>query len=101
MALTALGLVGLEAVSSDGAKLGRIKDVISGPASSARYLMIKQSLFHDLVVPADGIERQGDHVVLPFAKLALANAPHVAGRPLSDEDRRKLEEYFSPLSRTA
>jgi ribosomal 30S subunit maturation factor RimM len=101
MALMALGLVGLEAVSLDGAKIGKVKDVISGPASAARYLVIKHSLRHDLVVPAEGVEKQGDTVIVPFATSVLDNAPRVAKRPLSSEDRRKLEEYYSPLSRVA
>jgi hypothetical protein len=98
MALTALGLVGLEAISLDGKTIGRIKDVVSGPASAARYLVIRHSLLHDLVVPADAVERQGELVMVPFTKSMLDGGPRVA-RPLSNDDRRKLEEYYSPLSR--
>lgn len=101
MALIALGLVGLETVSLDGKKIGKIKDVITGPASAARYLVIKHALLHDLVVPADAVERQGETVIVPFAKSVLDNAPRVARTPLSNEDRRKLQEYFSPSSRAA
>jgi len=100
MALTALGLVGLETISLEGSKVGRIKDVISGPASAARYLVIRHSLFHDLVVPADAVEKQDDVVMLPFAKSVLDGAPHV-GRPLSLDDRRTLEEHYYPMTKAA
>ena len=95
MALTALGLIGLEAVSQDGKKIGKIKDVISASESSSRYLVVRHSLRHNLVVPADAAQRQGDTVTVPFAGSLLEGAPRVATkRALSAEDTHRLEDYY-------
>lgn len=96
MAPHAQDLVGLEAVSRDGDRIGRIKSVICDPASS-ECLVIKYSLFHDLVVPADVVERQGQSVTLPFTRSFLDIAPHVATKgELSIEESSRLQTFYHP-----
>ena len=60
-------LVGLEAYSRDGEKIGKVKDVICDPESdTADCLVIKYGLFRDLVVPADVVQKQGERITVPF-----------------------------------
>jgi len=91
-------LVGLQALSRDGDKIGTVKDVICGPGSpAAECLVIKYSMFRDLVVPADVAERQGQNVTLPFTRSFLDVAPRVATKgQLSDSDRARLESFYHP-----
>jgi hypothetical protein len=56
---------------------------------------------HDLVVSVDRLERQGDTGTFSFAKSVIDNAPSVAGRPLSNDGRRKLEEHYPSFSGAA
>jgi ribosomal 30S subunit maturation factor RimM len=96
MASSAQDLVGLEALSRDGDKIGKIKSVICDPESS-ECLVIKVSLFHDLVVPADVVEKQGESVTLPFTRSFLDVAPRVATKgELSSKERARLETFFHP-----
>jgi hypothetical protein len=60
MTSSARDLVGLEAVSRDGDKIGLIRDVISDP--SFEYLVVSYSLFYDAIVPVSATERRGDRV---------------------------------------
>ena len=50
-------LVGCEAFSRDGHKIGKVKEVIGDPESASECLVIKYGLFRDLVVPVDVVER--------------------------------------------
>ena len=71
-------LVGLEAYSRDGEKIGKVKDVISDPDSYTEdCLVIKYGLFRDLVVPADVVQKQGERITVPFTYSFLDIAPDV------------------------
>ena len=97
MASSAQDLVGLEAFSRDGDKVGKIKQVIGDPESVSEYLVIKCSMFRDLVVPAGVVERQGDSVTVPFACSYLDVAPRMAKKgALSSEERARLERFYHP-----
>ena len=98
MASSAQDLVGLEALSRDGDRIGKVKDVICGPESSAaECLVIKYSMFRDLVVPADVAQRQGRSVTLPFTISFLNVAPRVAAKgQLSESDLARLESFYHP-----
>ena len=96
MASSAQDLVGLEALSRDGDKIGKIKNVICDPESS-ECLVIKCSMFRDLVVPADVVERQGESVTLPFTLSFLDVAPRVATKgELSSKEMSRLESFYHP-----
>jgi len=97
MAPSAQDLVGLEAVSRDGDRIGPVKDLIGDSGSASEYLVIKYGFFRDLVVPADMAERRGDEVALPFVRSFLDVAPRVSVKgPLAENDRRRLEEFYRP-----
>jgi len=90
-------LVGLEARSREGDKIGKIKGVICDSESLSECLVVKCSLFRDLVVPDDVIERRGDSVTVPFAHSFLNVAPRVASKgSLSDEEMARLQKFFHP-----
>ncbi len=96
MASSAQDLVGLEALSRDGDKIGKIKSVICDPESS-ECLVIRCSLFRDLVVPVDVVEQQGESVTLPFTSSFLDVAPRVGKKgELSSEDMARLETFYHP-----
>ena len=60
-------LVGLEAYSREGEKIGKVKDVICDSESDAGdCLVIKYGRFRDLVVPADVVETRGGCVRVPL-----------------------------------
>jgi sporulation protein YlmC with PRC-barrel domain len=93
-------LVGLEAYSREGEKIGKVKDVICDPESDAAdCLIIKYGLFRDLVVPADVVQKQGECITVPFTHNFLDVAPRVGkkGR-LSSKERDRLEHFFHPHS---
>ena len=93
-------LVGLEAYSREGQKIGKVKDVICDPESDAEdCLVIKYGLFRDLVVPADVVKKQGECVTLPFTHSFLDVAPRVATKgKLSGKERDRLEHFYHPRS---
>jgi ribosomal 30S subunit maturation factor RimM len=97
MASIAQDLVGLEAFSREGDKIGKIKDVICDPESDSECLVIKASLFRDLVVPADVVEKRGESVAVPFSHSYLDVAPRVATKgKLSSKEMARLEHFYHP-----
>jgi hypothetical protein len=99
MAAGAQELVGLEAFSREGDKIGRIKDVICDPGALSECVVIKHSLRRDLVVPADVVERRGEGVTVPFGSSYLHVAPRIATKgELSSEDRERLERFYHPAT---
>ena len=96
MAPSAQDLVGCEALSRDGDRIGKIKSVICDPESS-ECLVIKCSMFRELVIPADVVERQGESVTIPFTLSFLDIAPRVATKgELSSEESSRLQTFFHP-----
>ncbi len=94
MAETGQSLVGLEAVSRDGSRLGKIKSIV-GDEQSSQYLVIHRFLAHDLIVPMAVIESESGHVRVPFASSFLDSAPRVDAKTgLSEEDRKRLDDFF-------
>ncbi len=90
-----LDLVGLVAVSRDGTKLGKLKDVFTDSESSSEYLVIGRRLARDLVIPTDVVEMQGDRVLVPFVSSFLNSAPAVKAKgAISPEERRRLEAFY-------
>ena len=91
-------LVGLEAYSREGEKIGKVKDVICDPESDAEdCFVIKYGLFRDLVVPADVVQKQGERITVPFTHGFLDVAPRVGTKgKLSSKDRARLEHFFHP-----
>lgn len=93
-------LVGLEAYSADGKKIGRVKDWFRDPEGDAEdCLLIKYGLFRDLIVPVGVVQKQGDRITLPLAHSALDYAPRVGIKgELTSHDRERLEHFFHPHS---
>ena len=93
-------LVGLEAYSREGEKIGKVKDVICDPESDGDVcVVIKYGLFRDLVLPADVVEKQGVCVTVPFTRAFLDVSPRVGTKgKLSSKDRDRVEHFFHPHS---
>ena len=93
-------LVGLEAYSREGEKIGKVKDVICDPESDGDVcVVIKYGLFRDLVLPADVVEKQGECVTVPFTRAFLDVSPRVGTKgKLSSKDRDRVEHFFHPHS---
>ncbi len=90
-------LVGLTAHSRDGDKLGKVTAVICDSEAAHDCLVIKRSMFRNLVVPADVIEPGGEGVTVPFASSFLDVAPQVASKgTLSAEESARLLRFFHP-----
>jgi len=91
-------LVGLEAYSREGEKIGKVKEVICDPESDADdCLVIKCGLFRDLVVPADVVQKQGECITVPFTHSFLDVAPRVGKKgKLSIKERDRLEHFYHP-----
>jgi len=68
-------LVGLKAFSREGAKLGKVKSVVSDDAETRDYLVIARSLRRDLVIPIDTVATPGDRVVVPHTSSFCDSAP--------------------------
>jgi hypothetical protein len=97
MTSKAQDLVGLTARSRDGGKLGKITAVICDSEASDDCLVIKRSLFRNLVVPADVVEPESGSVTVPFASSFLDVAPQVSSKgTLSTEERARLQRFFHP-----
>jgi hypothetical protein len=88
-------LVGLEAFSRDGIKLGKIKGTVGDGGSSAQYLVVGRFLAHDLLVPADAVELSGDRVVIPHGSSFIASAPTIKAKgAISPADAARLEDFY-------
>lgn len=100
MKSSAQELVGCEAFSRDGDKIGKVKEVISDPESVSECLVIKYGLFRELVVPVDVVEREGIGgrvLTIPFAHALLDTAPRPAKKgELSSDERARLEHFYHP-----
>ena len=99
MQSSAQELVGCEAFSRDGNKIGKVKEVICDPESSD-CLVIKYGLFRELVVPLDVVEREGIGgrvLTIPLAHALLNNAPRPAKKgELSSDERAQLDHFYHP-----
>jgi hypothetical protein len=88
-------LVGCDAYSREGDKIGKVKEVISDPESVSECIVIKYGMFRDLVVPVDVIQREGVSVTIPFTHTSLNSAPRVAKKgSLSPQDRAQLQDFY-------
>jgi ribosomal 30S subunit maturation factor RimM len=97
MTREAQDLVGLTARSRDGGKLGKITAVICDSEATHDCLVIKRSLFRNLVVPIGVVEPEGGGVTVPFASSFLDVAPQVTSKgSLSTEECARLERFFHP-----
>ena len=93
------GLVGLKAFSREGAKLGKVKSLVSDDAETREYLVIGRSLRRDLVIPIDTVETPGDCVVIPHTSAFCDSAPTVkTSGAISAEDGNRLENFYRAKS---
>ena len=71
----ARGLVGLEAYSRDGRRIGKVADVVRDPDTErADCLVIRYGPFRDLVVPVDAVQRKNGGVTVPILHSFLDGA---------------------------
>ena len=93
MATSDRDLIGLHAFSSDGAKLGRVKEVLE--TGGRTYLVIHRSLSKDLIVPTDGARRADVRVDVGYENLLLERAPQheIKGEPTADELAR-IDQFY-------
>jgi sporulation protein YlmC with PRC-barrel domain len=71
----ARGLVGLEAYSRDGQRIGKVEDVVRDPDSeNADCLVIRYGAFRNLVVPVDAVQRTNGGVTVPISDSFLDGA---------------------------
>ena len=95
-------LMGCEAFSRDGDKIGKVKEVISDPESASECLVIKAGMFRELVVPLDVVEREGIGgrvLTVPLAHAALSAAPRVATKgELSRDESAQLKRFYHPAA---
>ena len=92
-------LVGLEAFSRDGAKLGKVRALIGDDATDRTYLVISRFLARDLVVPMDVVEAPGAKVVVPHGSAFIDSAPsfRVKGM-LTRQEGDRLESFYQAHS---
>lgn len=61
-------LVGLDAHSRDGRRIGTVEDVVRDPdAEKADCLVIRYGPFRNLVVPVDAVQRKNGGVTVPVS----------------------------------
>ena len=88
-------LVGLQAFSRDGAKLGKIRILIGDDATDRRYLVISRFLARDLIVPVDAVETPGGRVVVPHGSAFIDSAPSFKARGMLTRDEGdRLESFY-------
>ena len=93
MATPRRDVVGREAFSRDGSRIGKVKQVLG--EGDARYLVIGRFLGREVVVPESVTEQQDDELRLPFATSFLGSSPRVKVKAgLSEADRRRLDEFY-------
>ena len=74
-------LVGLKAFSREGAKLGKVKSVVSDDAETRDDLVIARSLRRDLVIPIDTVatperlRRPSSHQLAPCSQRSPPSRP--------------------------
>ncbi|MCW3006742.1 MAG: photosystem reaction center subunit [Solirubrobacterales bacterium] len=90
--------IGLEAMDSDEAKVGKIDQVyVDRETGDPEWLAVKTGLFGSKVsfVPLEGARIDGDHVDLAYAKDQIKDAPNVENDgELSDAEERALYEHY-------
>jgi sporulation protein YlmC with PRC-barrel domain len=68
-------LVGLEAYSRDGQRIGKVEDVVRDPdPEKADCLVIGYGPFRNLVVPVDAVQRKNGGVTIPISGSFLDGA---------------------------
>ena len=88
-------LVGLEAFSRDGARLGKIRALIGDDATDRAYLVISRFLARDLIVPLDAIETPGGKVVVPHGSAFIDSAPAFKAKGMLTRDEGdRLESFY-------
>ncbi len=88
-------LVGLEAFSRDGVKLGKVRALIGDDATDRTYLVISRFLARDLIVPLDAVETPGAKVVVPHGGAFIDSAPSFKVKAmLTHDEGDRLESFY-------
>ncbi len=88
--------LGMDVFSNDGNRLGHVRDVFSDPEMKYEYLVIDRPKAKDCVLLASLAESRDGHLVLPYQKGFLDDAPVVdtSERRLDYHDWRALDDYY-------
>lgn len=88
---------GHDLYDEDGDKIGRVDDVRFGDMTGGlTWLVVKTGFLgtKKILVPANDVRRSDDHLVVPFDKDVVKDAPHVDDETLLDDEQRKLCTYY-------
>ena len=92
-------LPGTHVVSTDGEKIGKIKDVYeSTDGSGGTFATVTTGLFGGgaSFFPLDAAEQRGSEVVVPYSKSFIKDAPRVEDdEELTAPEEQRLFEYYS------
>lgn len=90
-------LHGRTVYASDGAKLGKVDDILTDGVGHPQYLEVKTGWFGGKrhAIPVDRIDLVEDEVHVPFTKDELGSAPTFAeGEPIDYERERALGAHY-------
>ncbi|WP_229069048.1 DUF2382 domain-containing protein [Actinoplanes sp. DH11] len=92
-------LYGMDVVDRDGDKIGSIGAVWNDAVGQPSWASVRTGLFglNESLFPLQNADLQGDHVVVPFDKATVKDAPNVDAdhdEPLSREEVGRLYEYY-------
>src|SRR5947209_16606003 len=83
----------------DGDKIGKVGQIWDDGSGRPAWASVKTGLFglNESLVPLQEADLQGDHLVVPFEKAKVKDAPNVDAshdEPLTQDDVEKLYEYY-------
>lgn len=86
-----------ELVDPEGHPIGKVTDVISDPATlQPEWAVVKLGRFgHEHLIPIQAIEEHDAHLVVPFGKEAVKEAPAVKDHMApSNREREELYRHY-------
>lgn len=93
------GIAGKTVVGTDGHKIGKIVDVYESTAAEAgTFVTVATGLFggHASFVPLKDASTDGDHVVVPYDKELVKNAPRVDNdEELTSQEEERLYRHYA------
>jgi uncharacterized protein YrrD len=92
---TASDLIGVDAYSRDGVKIGKVTDALADVETRREFVKVKKRFSHAMVIPFDVIEIRSDSILVPFTSsfLDMAPRPQSEGR-LTSQDIEHLDSFY-------
>ncbi|MEU4621926.1 PRC and DUF2382 domain-containing protein [Actinoplanes sp. NPDC023801] len=93
-------LRGLEVVDNDGDKIGTIGAVWTDGAGKPTWASVRTGLFgmNESLFPLQNADLRGDHLVVPFDKATVKDAPNVDAdhdEPLNQDEVDRLYQHYN------